>query len=276
MFTLGVDALSAIRGDSRYIRPPDARGALSFSEAAHQPMLSQHYYLADANVAPCLDGALLEQEKLIGVLSLEYAESTLISDDTRNWCVIAPACSATGSRTPWRPTPRTSRPTRACQPDRQRLLPRPAALGHGPERCPQGLDRRVSASRSGSLAHSPLRGGGDAFAVVKPMPMDIGPGREIFQHGQSLYVEDLALRYPQSSLLLALDAKAYVGIPFPGPNGLPWGSSPCCSPPLADPAPLLDVLYEQREGLPASCSAWPMTMPCAWPKWPSTPTTACW
>lgn len=82
VFTLGVDALGAIRGDSRYIRALRARGALSFSEAAHQPMLSQHYYLADANVCSRLDGALLEQEKLIGVLSLEYAESTLISDDT--------------------------------------------------------------------------------------------------------------------------------------------------------------------------------------------------
>uniref|UniRef100_UPI0025B66F8F GAF domain-containing protein n=1 Tax=Aeromonas caviae TaxID=648 RepID=UPI0025B66F8F len=81
VFTLDVDSLGAIRGDSRYIRALRTRGALSFSEAAHQPMLSQHYYLADANVCSRLDGALLEQEKLIGVLSLEYAESTLIGDE---------------------------------------------------------------------------------------------------------------------------------------------------------------------------------------------------
>ncbi|QSO24490.1 EAL domain-containing protein [Aeromonas caviae] len=198
VFTLGVDALGAIRGDSRYIRALRARGALSFSEAAHQPMLSQHYYLADANVCSRLDGALLEQEKLIGVLSLEYAESTLIS-------------AMTGTLQRW-----------GCgefQPRGQDLWLIPRCVVEG-----------------------------DAFAVVKPMPMDIGPGREIFQHGQSLYVEDLALRYPQSSLLLALDAKAYVGIPFPGPNGLPLGQlTLLLATPLADPAPLLDVLYEQRE-----------------------------
>ena len=45
-------------------------------------MLSQHYYLADASVSSRLDGALLEQEKLVGVLSLEYAETTLIGDET--------------------------------------------------------------------------------------------------------------------------------------------------------------------------------------------------
>lgn len=249
VFTLGVDALGAIRGDSRYIRALRARGALSFSEAAHQPMLSQHYYLADANVCSRLDGALLEQEKLIGVLSLEYAESTLISDDTLQ--LVRHCARLLGH---WQPDPVAT--------DTPDLGPPPGLANlTGNDYC-RALLRwamGLSGAHMGWIGEFQPRGQdlwliprcvveGDAFAVVKPMPMDIGPGREIFQHGQSLYVEDLALRYPQSSQLLALDAKAYVGIPFPGPNGLPLGQlTLLLATPLTDPAPLLDVLYEQRE-----------------------------
>ncbi len=43
-------------------------------------------------------------------------------------------------------------------------------------------------------------------SVLKPIQMDPGPGQELFQHGQAVYVEDLPLRYPQASQLLALNA----------------------------------------------------------------------
>ncbi len=76
VFTLGIESIYPIRGDSRYIRALRTRKALSFSEAAHQPMLSNHLYLTSAGVRSRLDGALLEQDKLFGVLSLEYLDPT--------------------------------------------------------------------------------------------------------------------------------------------------------------------------------------------------------
>ena len=57
----------------------------------------------------------------------------------------------------------------------------------------------------------------------KPMRMEMGPGREIYQHGQSLYVEDLPLRYPQASQLLALNAPTTSASPSRASNGLPLG-----------------------------------------------------
>lgn len=248
VFTLGVDSLSAIRGDSRYIRALRTRGALSFSEAAHQPMLSQHYYLADANVSSRLDGALLDQEKLVGVLSLEYVETTPLGEETLQ--LVRHCAQLLGH---WQPAPVVAE----AMP-----LPLPAELS-----CKTGNDycrsllrwaMAVSGAHIGWIGEFQPRGqdlwiiprcvlAGDAFSSVKSIRMDLGPGREIFQHGQSLYVDDLPLRYPQASQLIALEAKAYMGIPLQGPGGPLLGQlTLLLDGPLADPMPLLDALNGQR------------------------------
>lgn len=249
VFTLNADSVGAIRGDSRYIRALRTRGALSFSEAAHQPMLSQHYYLANANVSSRLDGALLEQEKLIGVLSLEYAETTLIGEETLQ--LVRHCAQLLGH---WQPEPEIAE-------DSPFTLPGGLSCKTGNEYC-RALVRwamTASGARIGWLGEFQLRGqdlwliprcvlAGETFSAVKPMRMEIGPGREIFQHGQSLYVEDLPLRYPQATQLLALNAKAYIGIPLQGQGGAPLGQiTLLLDGPLDDPMPLLDALYEQRE-----------------------------
>jgi diguanylate cyclase (GGDEF)-like protein/PAS domain S-box-containing protein len=249
VFTLDVESLGAIRGDSRYIRALRTRGALSFSEAAHQPMLSQHYYLANANVSSRLDGALLEQEKLIGVLSLEYAETTLIGEETLQ--LVRHCAQLLGH---WQPELEVTEASPFT-------LPSGLSCKTGNEYC-RALVRwamTASGARIGWLGEFQLRGQdlwliprcvleGETFSAVKPMRMEIGPGREIFQHGQSLYVEDLPLRYPQASQLLALNAKSYIGIPLQGPSGAPLGQiALLLDGPLADPIPLLDALYDQRE-----------------------------
>ena len=249
VFTLNADSVGAIRGDSRYIRALRTRGALSFSEAAHQPMLSQHYYLANANVSSRLDGALLEQEKLIGVLSLEYAETTLIGEETLQ--LVRHCAQLLGH---WQPELEVTEASPFT-------LPSGLSCKTGNEYC-RALVRwamTASGARIGWLGEFQLRGQdlwliprcvleGETFSAVKPMRMEIGPGREIFQHGQSLYVEDLPLRYPQATQLLALNAKAYIGIPLQGQGGAPLGQiALLLDGPLADPIPLLDALYEQRE-----------------------------
>lgn len=249
VFTLNADSVGAIRGDSRYIRALRTRGALSFSEAAHQPMLSQHYYLANANVSSRLDGALLEQEKLIGVLSLEYAETTLIGEETLQ--LVRHCAQLLGH---WQPELEVTEASPFT-------LPSGLSCKTGNEYC-RALVRwamTASGARIGWLGEFQLRGQdlwliprcvleGETFSAVKPMRMEIGPGREIFQHGQSLYVEDLPLRYPQATQLLALNAKAYIGIPLQGQGGVPLGQiTLLLDGPLADPIPLLDALYEQRE-----------------------------
>ncbi|MCE9945462.1 sensor domain-containing phosphodiesterase [Aeromonas rivipollensis] len=249
VFTLNADSVGAIRGDSRYIRALRTRGALSFSEAAHQPMLSQHYYLANANVSSRLDGALLEQEKLIGVLSLEYAETTLIGEETLQ--LVRHCAQLLGH---WQPELEVTEASPFT-------LPSGLSCKTGNEYC-RALVRwamTASGARIGWLGEFQLRGQdlwliprcvleGETFSAVKPMRMEIGPGREIFQHGQSLYVEDLPLRYPQATQLLALNAKAYIGIPLQGQGGAPLGQiTLLLDGPLADPIPLLDALYDQRE-----------------------------
>ncbi|MEG0006808.1 MAG: EAL domain-containing protein [Aeromonas sp.] len=249
VFTLGVPSLGAIRGDSRYIRALRTRGALSFSEAAHQPMLGQHYYLADANISSRLDGALLEQEKLIGVLSLEYVETTPLSEETLQ--LVRHCAQLLGH---WQPehavaeTPAISSPTElSCK--------------TGNDYCRALLQWAMTASgaRIGWLGEYQPRGQDlwiiprcvlerETFSTVKPIRMDFGPGREIFQHGQTLYVEDLPLRYPQASQLLALEAKTYIGIPLHGQSGAPLGQlTLLIDEPIADPVPLLDALNGQRE-----------------------------
>ena len=89
---------------------------------------------------------------------------------------------------------------------------------------------------------------GETFSVLKPIQMDPGPDQELFQHGQAVYVEDLPLRYPQAAQLLALNARAYVGIPLHGPGIVPMGQlTLLLDEPLADPMPLLDALNSQHE-----------------------------
>lgn len=250
VFTLGVPSLGAIRGDSRYIRALRTRGALSFSEAAHQPMLSQHYYLADASVCSRLDGALLEQEKLIGVLSLEFVETLLPSEETLQ--LVRHCAQLLGHWQPESPATETaaiSLPADALS----------CKTGNDYCRALLGWAMASCGARIGWIGEFQPRGqdlwiiprcvlSGETFSTVRPIRMDMGPGREIFQHGQSLYVDDLPLRYPQASQLLALDAKAYVGIPLHGPSGAPLGQlTLLLDGPLADPMPLLDALNSQRE-----------------------------
>ena len=213
-------------------------------------MLSQHYYLANANVSSRLDGALLEQEKLIGVLSLEYAETTLIGEETLQ--LVRHCAQLLGHWQPEKLEVTEASPF---------TLPSGLSCKTGNEYC-RALVRwamTASGARIGWLGEFQLRGQdlwliprcvleGETFSAVKPMRMEIGPGREIFQHGQSLYVEDLPLRYPQATQLLALNAKAYIGIPLQGQGGVPLGQiTLLLDGPLADPIPLLDALYEQRE-----------------------------
>lgn len=249
VFTLGVDSLGAIRGDSRYIRALRTRGALSFSEAAHQPMLSQHFYLADANVSSRLDGALLEQEKLIGVLSLEFVETTQSSEEMLQ--LVRHCAQLLGH---WQPEQEVT--DAAPIP-----LPAELALKTGSDYC-RALLRwamAISGARIGWLGEYQPRGQdlwiipryvltGETFSTVKPIRMDLGPGREIFQHGQSLYVEDLPLHYPQATQLMALEAKTYIGIPLHDQGGSPLGQlTLLLDEPLSDPMPLLDALNGQRE-----------------------------
>ncbi|WP_234918987.1 hypothetical protein, partial [Aeromonas veronii] len=43
-------------------------------------------------------------------------------------------------------------------------------------------------------------------STLKPIQLDPGPAQELFQHGQAIYVEDLPVRYPKATRLLALNA----------------------------------------------------------------------
>ena len=172
------------------------------------------------------------------MLSLEYAESTLISDDTLQ---LVRHCARLGH---WQPDPvATDAPDPApppgfANPDRQRLLPRPCCAG------PWGLSGRSpgwigefqpAARISGSFPAAWVDG---MLPSSNPCPWTLARAGRSSSTGQSLYVEDLALRYPQSSQLLALDAKAYLGIPFLGPNGVPpQAAHPAARHPLADPMP---------------------------------------
>jgi diguanylate cyclase (GGDEF)-like protein/PAS domain S-box-containing protein len=248
VFTLGVDSLGAIRGDSRYIRALRTRGALSFSEAAHQPMLSQHYYLADANVSSRLDGALLEQEKLIGALSLEFLDTTQPNEEMLQ--LVRHCAQMLGH---WQPTPKAQ--------DLPLSLPAELTLKTGHDYCRAliGWAMASSGARIGWLGEYQPRGQelwliprcvqeGDAISSRQPFNINQGPGQDLFHHGQALYVEDLPLRYPQATRLLATEAKAYVGIPLCIGSAPPLGQLTLLfDAPLADPMPLLDALNSQHE-----------------------------
>lgn len=249
VFALGAEGLSAIRGDSRYIRALRTRKSLSFSEAAHQPMLSQHYYLANAGVSSRLDGALLEQEKLIGVLSLEYLSATVLSEEMLQ--LVRHSAQLLGH---WQPEPEPLiNPVLA--------LPGELTLLTGIAYCRALVNWAVtmSGARIGWVGEYQPRGQelwiiprcvleGETFSILKPIQLDPGPAQELFQHGQALYVEDLPLRYPLATQLLALNAKAYVGVPLHGPSGAPMGQlTLLLDTPLPDPMPLLDALSSQHE-----------------------------
>ncbi|MFA7833400.1 EAL domain-containing protein [Aeromonas dhakensis] len=249
VFTLGADEVAAIRGDSRYIRALRTRKSLSFSEAAHQPMLSQHYYLANAGVSSRLDGALLEQEKLIGVLSLEYLNATPLSEEMLQ--LVRHSAQLLGH---WQPVPEPVQPAVLTLPAELTLL-----TGIAYCRALVSWAIGISGARIGWIGEYQPRGQdlwmiprcvleGETFSVLKPIQMDPGPGQELFQHGQAVYVEDLPLRYPQASQLLALNAPVYVGIPLHGSQGAPIGQlTLLLDTPLADPMPLLDALSSQHE-----------------------------
>ncbi|MEL3926008.1 EAL domain-containing protein [Aeromonas enteropelogenes] len=248
VFTLGVESLYPIRGDSRYIRALRTRKSLSFSEAAHQPMLSQHLYLTSAGVRSRLDCALLEQDKLFGVLSLEYLEPTPISDEMLQ--LVRHSAQLLGH---WQPGDESH--------DDEPTLPAELHRLTGIDYCKTLVQwaMTISGARIGLIGEYQPRGQElwiiprcvfheQTFSTLKPIQMDPGPGRELFEHGQALYVEDLPLRYPNATKLLATNANAYVGIPLHGADGTIMGHlSLLLDAPLVDPEPLLDQLSSQHE-----------------------------
>ncbi|MGL4715164.1 MAG: sensor domain-containing phosphodiesterase [Aeromonas sp.] len=245
VFTLGVDTLSPIRGDSRYIRALRTRKSLSFSEAAHQPMLHNHLYLASAKVSSRLDAALLVQDKLFGVVSLEYQDPTPLNDDMLQ--LVRSSAQLLGQ---WPPQPQRHDVT----------LPAELSQLSGIEYCTTLLRWAISCSgaRMGWIGEFQTRGQEvwihprclfreGAFSSHKPLKMEQGPGQELFQHGQAIYVDDLPLRYPHATRLLALNAQVYIGIPLYGPQGAPIGSlSLLLDVPVSNPERLLERLSSQQ------------------------------
>ncbi|HHQ4610906.1 TPA: sensor domain-containing phosphodiesterase [Aeromonas veronii] len=248
VFTLGVEALYPIRGDSRYIRALRTRKALSFSEAAHQPMLSNHLYLTSAGVRSRLDGALLEQDKLFGVLSLEYLDPTPLSEEMLQ--LVRSSAQLLGH---WQPQPEEHRSELALPPELHQQT--------GIDYCKTLVSWAMSASgaRVGWIGEFQPRGqdlwiiprcviNEEICSTLKPIQLDPGPAQELFQHGQAIYVEDLPVRYPKATRLLALNASAYIGIPLHGQSGAPIGQiTLLLDTPLEEPEQLLDLLSSQHE-----------------------------
>ncbi|MGL4249087.1 MAG: sensor domain-containing phosphodiesterase [Aeromonas sp.] len=247
VFTLGVESLYPIRGDSRYIRALRTRKSLSFSEAAHQPMLSNHLYLASAGVHSRLDSALLEQEKLFGVLSLEYLDATQLNEDMLQ--LVRSSAQLLGD---WQPQPEES----------HAKLPLPAELNQqiGMDYCKTLLSWAMAAcnARVGWIGEYQPRDqelwliprcviNEESIPPLMPIKLDPGPARELFQHDQAIYIEDLPLHYPKVTGLLALNASAYIGISLHNQSGDPIGQiALLLDTPLATPEPLLDLLSNQR------------------------------
>jgi len=248
VFTLGVETIYPIRGDSRYIRALRTRKSLSFSEAAHQPMLSNHLYLASAGVRSRLDAALLEQEKLFGVLTLEFLEPTPLSEEMLQ--LVRSSAQLLGH---WQPQPEEHR--------RELELPAELQQQTGIDYCKTLVSWAMAASgaRVGWIGEYQPRGeelwiiprcviNEDRFSTLRPIQLDPGPAKELFQHGQAIYVEDLPLRYPKATRLLALNAPVYIGIPLLITGSTPMGQlTLLLDSPLAEPEPLLDLLSSQHE-----------------------------
>ncbi|WP_429080650.1 sensor domain-containing phosphodiesterase [Aeromonas bivalvium] len=255
VFTLGLDEASAsplgpLRGDSRYIRALRTRKSLSFSEAAHQPMLCQHYYLSEHGVRARLDAALLDHDRLIGVLSLEYQSPTLLNDEMLQ--LVRHCAQRLGH---WQP--QTDEPQQGVAP----LLALPGELSMltGIDYCEAlvGWACAASGATLGWVGEYQPRGSKlwviprhvrhrDETQHWPPMDLDPGPSAELFHHGQALYVEDLALRYPLATRLLHHNAQAFIGIPLAQAAQAPIGQLILLLPQtLTDPMPLLDALSAQ-------------------------------
>ncbi|UBO72701.1 sensor domain-containing phosphodiesterase [Aeromonas rivuli] len=261
VFSLGWDGtdagkaatpLAAIRGDSRYIRALRTRKALSFSETAHQPMLSQHYYLSEDNVHSRLDAALLDQDRLIGVLSLEYRTPMLLNEEMLQ--LVRHCAQQLGH---WQPQVEEM----ASEAAQALSLPGELSLMTGIDYCETLVSWacHISGASLGWVGEYQPRGK-DLWVIPRhvrlkgepqhwpAMGLDPGPSAELFHHGQALYIEDLALRYPSATKLLSHDAKAFIGIPLSLPTQGPIGQLILLlDQPLADPMPLLDVLTSQAK-----------------------------
>ncbi|WP_417614794.1 EAL domain-containing protein [Oceanisphaera sp.] len=67
--------LQPVKAERRYLRTLRQRGGLSYSHCAQQPLLSAFHYLANDGIAHRLDVPLLIEQKVVGVISLEYAQA---------------------------------------------------------------------------------------------------------------------------------------------------------------------------------------------------------
>jgi len=191
-------------------------------------MLSNHLYLASAGVSSRLDGAMLEQDKLFGVLSIEYLDPTPLGDEMLQ--LVRHCAQLLGH---WQPVQEESASDLALPAELHQLTgidtakrccngPKPPAV-----HVPAGSG--VPATGAGSLDHSPLRPQrGDLLRPQAPQ-MDPGPGRELFQHGQAIYVEDLALRYPKAHRLRPSMPGPISASRCTTPGVHRPASSPCCS-----------------------------------------------
>lgn len=68
-------ALQPVKAERRYLRTLQQRGGLSYGHCAEQPLLSAFSYLAGDDIAHRLDVPLVMEQKIVGVISLEYARS---------------------------------------------------------------------------------------------------------------------------------------------------------------------------------------------------------
>ena len=132
-------------------------------------------------------------------------------------------------------------------------------MGHGRQRRHHRLDRRVSARGQDLWLIPRCVLEEDTFSAVKPMRMEMGPGREIYQHGQSLYVEDLLPCATPGQPAAGPQCQELHRHPLPGRKRPPLGQLTCCSPGrLPTPCPpARRPLRGSVGGPPSSCSASP-------------------
>ncbi|MGB5853940.1 MAG: EAL domain-containing protein [Oceanisphaera sp.] len=75
--------LLPVKAERRYLRTLQQRGGLSYSHCAQQPLLSAFNYLSGDGIVHRLDVPLVIEQKIVGVVSLEYARvrsSVTLSD----------------------------------------------------------------------------------------------------------------------------------------------------------------------------------------------------
>ena len=254
----GVDGSLSVpfmRRQLRTSRPPSP-GALELLGRRLHPAHAEPALLSGRchMLAPCLDGALLEQEKPIGVLSLGMprAPSSAMEHPAAG-ASLRPVCSATGVPDPVATDARTSAPPRGFAATRPATITAAPLLREamGLSGAPHGLDRRVSSLRPGSSGSFPaawwrrcLRCRRQAHASRTS-----APGREILPaRAEPLRGRSGPAAIPSPASWLALGRQGLCRHPLPGARRCPWGSFALL---LATPGrsrtPLLDVLYEQRE-----------------------------